>query len=128
MVHPDIPWLGFSPDGFVQFDYVVLIEIKCPYLGKSSTVADVLPLLPFLVVDGTSFSLKKKHQYYGQVQLGMFLSNTKECHFVIFCSFDKSFQVIHVSYDRNSIENMVLSLSEVYFKQLLPRIYENLCA
>jgi len=35
-----------------------------------------------------SYQLKKKHMYYGQVQLGMVMTNVNGCDFIIYSSFE----------------------------------------
>lgn len=68
------PWLAYSPDGIIFENHqpTKLLEIKCPFDGKSRSHVDVLPKLPYLNSDLT---LKKKHSYYGQIQFGMALLN-----------------------------------------------------
>ena len=39
LVHPQIPWLGYSPDGLVLNSHI--IEIKCPVEGKKMSAKDV---------------------------------------------------------------------------------------
>ncbi|KAJ8665590.1 hypothetical protein QAD02_007252 [Eretmocerus hayati] len=41
MINPAIPWLGFSPDGFVP-NLNRIIEIKCPYKFKDSPVHELI--------------------------------------------------------------------------------------
>ncbi|XP_074100011.1 uncharacterized protein LOC141528057 isoform X2 [Cotesia typhae] len=67
-------WLGFSPDGVV-FDSnnipVKLIEIKCPYEGKKNNFQETLQKVKWLVIENGQITLKKKHLYYAQIQIGM---------------------------------------------------------
>ncbi|KAK5648203.1 hypothetical protein RI129_003095 [Pyrocoelia pectoralis] len=84
------PWLGYSPDGIVvQSGDNVLLEVKCPFLGASKSIDEVLPTLSYLVKQGKQYFLRKKHKYYGQIQLGMSMLNLELCYFMIFCSYNK---------------------------------------
>ncbi|XP_075738424.1 uncharacterized protein LOC142783729 [Rhipicephalus microplus] len=43
VVHPKVPWLGYSPDGvvFKNSNPAILLEVKSPVLGKTPTVAQL---------------------------------------------------------------------------------------
>lgn len=45
------------------------------------------------------YSLKQKHAYYGQVQLGMFLLNLDTTDFCLYSSYNDSIFIIHVKRD-----------------------------
>ncbi|XP_054720561.1 uncharacterized protein LOC129230183 [Uloborus diversus] len=64
LVVPTIPWLGFSPDGIaVDGDSVVLLEIKCPIVGKTTPADGFVQNLPYITVNEQSdLCLKKKTQ------------------------------------------------------------------
>ena len=72
------PWLGYSPDCvvFKEGKPDVLIEIKCPYAGKTKSVEEILINLKYIKLPERT--LKEKHEYFGQVQLGMALLNLKK--------------------------------------------------
>lgn len=60
------PWLGFSPDGIIFDDIkpVALLEIKCPFKGKSMNIAEAMnhefgKCLVFS--DDSKISLKKRN-------------------------------------------------------------------
>lgn len=67
VVHPELPWLGASPDGFVLGD--ALIEIKCPF-GMRYNVAPV----QFKTVE-------EQPHYYAQMQIQMFVTGREFCYF-----------------------------------------------
>lgn len=67
VVSPTLPWFGCSVDGFLP-EMKKTIEIKCPKLGETMDISDVLPTLKFL---DKNLCLKLTHMYYCQVQLGM---------------------------------------------------------
>lgn len=58
--------------------------------------------------------------YYCQVQLGMYVTGLKNCHFVIYCSYDSSIYALNIPYDGNLVQNIYLpTLRNVYFKHIL---------
>ncbi|KAE9534085.1 hypothetical protein AGLY_008821, partial [Aphis glycines] len=96
------PWLGYSPDGVIIDEYFVpikIIEIKCPFDGKKLGTRDLLNSLKWIVKhpDG-SLSLKKKHCYYAQVQMGIVLLNVMECDFIVHSSYENKNAVLKVIY------------------------------
>lgn len=111
-------WLGYSPDGIVfeNGKPVKLVEIKCPNVGKNKTVHDILKDLKFINIP--EMNLKKKHPYYGQVQLGMAILNLEITDFVIYSSFDKSFEIIPVKLDFEFVD-MLKMLKNTYFCKML---------
>lgn len=69
----DYLWLGYSPDGIIVNNFnepTKLIEIKCPYIGSTVRLQDVVEKVKFISknADG-SLTLNKKDAYYAQVQL-----------------------------------------------------------
>lgn len=86
VVHPFCPWLGVSPDG-VCLEKQILIEIKC-LVPKSDEEFHVLlnkvKYLKNISQENANYLLNKKHKYYAQVQIGMFLLNLKSCDFIVF--------------------------------------------
>ncbi|KAG5864767.1 hypothetical protein JTB14_028182 [Gonioctena quinquepunctata] len=50
---------------------VKLLEIKCPFIGKKKPVIEFVHECSYLIIDNDRLSLRKKHPYYCQVQLGM---------------------------------------------------------
>ncbi|XP_044764414.1 uncharacterized protein LOC123320978 [Coccinella septempunctata] len=67
------PWLGYSPDGviFESGRPVALLEVKCLYEGATKTITEVLEKCRFIGKRGNAYSLREKHKYYAQVQLGI---------------------------------------------------------
>jgi len=52
-----------------------IIEIKCPIKGKKKCAYDVVCELPWITKDvNGNFNLKKKHEYFCQVQIGLFIT------------------------------------------------------
>lgn len=120
------PWLAVSPDGIIvgENGSHELLEIKCPSKGKTITVREAIKesFGKCLNMNSEPISLKKKHAYYGQVQLGMAILNVKSTSFVIYASHDKSFIDVTVGIDENFVMEMLLKLKQVYFNVMLPRV------
>ena len=80
-------FVGASPDGFVGEDTVV--EVKCPWRMKKSSILELCSsdksFFLFLSGDDT-YALKKKHDYYHQIQGQMYLSGRIQCHMIIWLS------------------------------------------
>ena len=117
------PKFAHSPDGIV-FDNGFpreLVEIKCPFKGKSMSVKEAIlyELKGCLVIENGKYCLKKKHKYYGQVQLGMSVINVKVCSFVIYAPFDKSIMIIPVDFDEHFIVEMLSKLKVLFFDTML---------
>lgn len=108
-----------SPDGIIIHDdeSFELLEIKCPFKGKTMTVRDAIrdSFGECLNIETESIRLKKKHKYYRQVQLGMAILNIKETSFVIYAAYDKSFINVKVLFDENFVTKMLLQLKIVYY-------------
>lgn len=123
IVHPDYPFLGFSPDGLIIDDSntMRLLEVKSPILGMNKSATELVEHLDFLKLDHQSkYVLKEKHKFYGQVQLGLFLIGCQQCDFIIYSSYDKSFFKIIVEKDENFLLKFLPCLTDIYFKHILP--------
>ena len=82
-------WLCASPDGSLE-DAKTCIEIKCPSSCENSKIS-----VNYLK-NGT---LSPSHPYFTQVQLQMYVSNAKLCHFFVFSEAD--FVLIEVLHNDN---------------------------
>lgn len=127
IIHPQAPWLGYSPDGFVMINNkLISIEIKCPIMGISTTATEVVKTLQYICIDEYgAYALKKKHKYYGQVQCGMHVCGIKECYFIVYATYDKTFVLINVERDEKFIRSQFEALHDVYFKHFLPYFFKN---
>ncbi|KAK3910138.1 Hemogen [Frankliniella fusca] len=121
LIHPELPWLGTSVDGVV-FDEnenpIKIIEIKCLAAGKTKT-ANLLPKIAECYNKKT-LKLKTKHQYNGQIQLGMFLLGLKSCDLLLYASVDDTYASQTVSYDDDFVREMLTPLVDIYFDLTLP--------
>lgn len=121
------PWLAYSSDGIIVNDDKSLLEIKCPYKGKSMNVYDAIKyeFKSCLIIEKLHIRLKEKHKYYAQVQMSMAVLNLKNAQFVIYESYDKSIITTNVSFNENFVMSMLKSLKEIYYNIMLHEIYEN---
>ena len=62
--------------------------------------------------------LKKKHAYYGQVQLGMAILNISMVDFIIYSPFDNSIIIIKIEFDVMFVEKMLKSSKVAYFRMI----------
>ena len=71
---------------------MALIEIKCPFAGKTGNIEKTVnsQLKSCLHKDVENIVMRVKHQYYGQIQLGMSVLNLTQTYFVIYSKFDKN--------------------------------------
>lgn len=120
------PWLAYSPDGIIFDDNkpLALLEIKCPFKGKNMTVWVAIKheFSRCLDFSGENLSVKKKHKYYGQLQLGMAVINVQVSYFFIYCAHDRSYLIIKVNIDVEFILTMLSALKRVYFSKFLHEI------
>lgn len=123
----DNHWLGYSADGvvFEEGKPIKLLEIKCPYNGKTNTIKNVILTCKYLTKINGMYSLKQKHAYYGQVQLGMFLLNLDTTDFCLYSSYDDSMFIIQVKRDEVFLKKMLTALKQTFFNNMLHIICTN---
>lgn len=105
--HPDIEWLGASPDGLIGTDGV--LEVKCPYGKRHDT-------------DGFKTSTEQMH-YYAQMQYEMFCAGRKWCDFYQWGPYGSSLEPIN--FDPEYIRETLPALEEFYRMYLDERKPEN---
>ena len=81
LVHPDLPWLGASPDGIFRRSGA-MIEIKCPY--KRTIIPGEIP-----------------HHYWPQVQTQLEVCDLETCYFV-------QWQPAHLAHNGKEVFDIVL--------------------
>jgi putative phage-type endonuclease len=84
VVHPTLPWLGASPDGYVR-NYA-LLEIKCPYGLRDKTKP-----VPFK-------SIKEQPHYYAQMQIQMYCADRVACYFWQWTPNDAAMEIVDINY------------------------------
>ena len=118
VVHPKCPWLRYFADGIVfgANGPELLLEIKCLCKGKTKIINDYLNFCSFLEKD---YTLKKKHSYYGQIQLGLLILNIWSCYFVLYLFFDKFMYILKIPYNENYAIDMLTNVRYVYMSKML---------
>ncbi|KAL4104742.1 hypothetical protein QTP88_020024 [Uroleucon formosanum] len=113
IVDDDLHYLAATPDGLVGTDYVV--EIKCPLKAKDSSSfieAVMNKKITFCRIQNENeMELKKKHNYYYQIQGQMHVSKRKFCYFVVYTA--NWYKVQIIEYDESFWSNKMVSKLEV---------------
>lgn len=127
IVSPQNPWLGFSPDGVIMKDGrpYKLLEIKCPLLGETKSIDEVLPTLSrYLKYNEATktYSLKKRNEYYSQITLGMALLNVRFCDFVVFTKYDQYLWIETVELDETYAATLLVTVKQSFFNRMLHQI------
>ena len=100
VVRQGFDWLGGSPDGIFLNEHGQLCayESKCPFKCKDKNIQmDYLEHVRVQNENGDRTMktvLKKNHPYYAQVQLQMYVTHAKLCHFFVWSSVDHKHIVI----------------------------------
>ena len=91
-IHPFYPYLGASPDSFVQ-DEDAVVEVKCPYKARKCKI-DAGGDIDFLERVGDCLRLKRNHNYYYQIIGQMKLAQKSHCYFCVYTFEDFFFEKI----------------------------------
>jgi putative phage-type endonuclease len=102
VTHPDMNWLGASPDGYVDDDF--LVEIKCPF-GLRDKEAPV-----------EFKSVEDQPHYYAQMQVQMFCTGRSKCYFWQWTPKDALLTL--VEYNPDFIAEALPKLREFYMEFL----------
>ena len=117
-------WLGYSPDGVIIINGKpsALLEIKCVHKGKDLPIDEVIDLEFKKCLNKERTALNKKHKYYGQVHLGMFMLNVNKVYFAMHASKDDSMRVIVVPFDPFFTMKMLEPVKKTYFNIMIHSI------
>lgn len=121
VVDPSIPFLGCSPDGVVVGQQK-LLEIKCPTAGEKVPLNEFIGQLKYVDYRDGNYLLRRKHAYYGQVQLSMYILKLKSADFIIYSRFENDYLCIDVKYDAEFVRDLLIVLTSVYFNVFLPML------
>ena len=115
----DKPFIAASPDAIFECTChgPKVIEVKCPW----KLVNDYEGVKDYIQKDSTccmkpDFTLKDNHQYYAQVQLQLYVTKLRECHFVMWSPSEIVVSV--VQRNDNFITNM-LEIFDRFFKTVI---------
>lgn len=123
-IHHLYPWFGYSCDGYIP-DCNLLIEIKSPVIGERIPAEEFNATnCKFLTLCDENLQLKRKHKFYGQIQLGLFLLGLTASKLIVYSEFSDSFLELNVPYDEEFCSNFIPALTNVYFTKYLKFLAE----
>ena len=96
-IHPDLPYLGASPDGYVEGEDAV-VEAKCPFAGRKSKITPG-KLFPFLENVNGNMRLKKTHSHFYQINGQMKLARRSHGYFIVYTHEDFFYERIDLDED-----------------------------
>ena len=121
-VNPAIPWLAATPDSVIEVGQDTgCLEVKCPFVcsNKSFSVAAVEVPSFCLEENNGRLQLRRKHQYFYQIQTQLFVTQMLWCDFVVW-SPNEGIVVERISYDEEFSKMMISKARTFYFDTFLP--------
>ena len=119
-IHPQFPYLGATPDGFVQ-DESAVIETKCPFRGRNSKIEPGDDFSFLEKDDQGKTTLKKNSNYYYQITGQMKLSKRNHGYFVVFTHVDLFYEKITLD-EEFFTKNMLDKLKDFYYEHYCPYV------
>lgn len=122
-ISSDNPWLAASLDGMVNAPShtaqpLGLLEVKKPYTSRDQTLIEACKKSTFsLKEDDGSFSPKRSHDYYHQVQAQLYCAGRQWCDFVL--RTNKDLHIERIEIDKPWQEKNIQKLKDFYFSSLL---------
>lgn len=125
------PWLAGTPDGLVHdpsddsSQPLGLVEIKNPYSARNLTLGEAIKS-PTLCLeqnkkeDNKTYKLKRRHDYYFQIQCQLYCTNRDWCDFVV--RTEKDMHVERIRCDNSWWTSNIDKLKTFYFSALLPEL------
>ena len=121
------PWLAASPDGLVYDRDAAhpygLLEIKNPYSIHHLSLAEAVKTSSFCLEkkkDENNYKLKRKHDFYYQVQCQLYCADRKWCDFVL--RTDVAMHVERIERDTLWWNSNIPKLKTFYLSSLLPEL------
>ena len=121
------PWLAVSPDGLVHDPDTAqplgLIEIKNPYSVRQLSLDEAIKTPPFCLEqhkDDNTYRLKRRHDFYYQVQCQLYCTSREWCDFVL--RTDMAMHVERIQRDTLWWNSNIPKLKKFYFSSLLPEL------
>ena len=118
-VDPQYPFLGASPDAFIEGEDAV-VEVKCPYAGRKSKISPGKHFSMLERVDGR-VQLKRNNNYFFQIMGQMKLSRKTHGYFVVYTHKDLYYEKIEFD-DVFFMNQMLPKLQEFYNEVYCPYI------
>ncbi|XP_039290407.1 uncharacterized protein LOC111056373 [Nilaparvata lugens] len=118
------PFLGASPDGLIGDDG--LIEVKCLHSVKELGLKEHLSINrnTCLEIVDNNMRLKRKHDYYYQVQGQLNITNRQWCDFVVFTRKGELF-VERIERDQCFWRKVLPKLKKFYLECIVPEIVDS---
>lgn len=115
------PFLGASPDGVINCSCCGkgVLEIKCPYKHKQSSVAEAVLNDRSFFVD-QNMELKRSHRYFSQVQLQMLVVQVDYCDLCVYTDVD--LQIFRLRRDDGFCDNLICKTTEFFMTSILPEL------
>jgi len=85
----------------------------------------LIATLKYINVNNGELSLKSKHKYYAQIQLGLFLCNLDNAYLIRYSTFDNSILTIQVKFDITFCQEFYNVLTSIYFNEIVHRLIKN---
>ena len=124
------PWLAASPDGTVcdpndASQPLGLVEIKNPHSARHMTLSEACDNSTFCLEkrekDGqVTYRLKRRHDYYYQIQCQLYCVDREWCDFVL--RTDKDLHIERIDRDSTWWKGQLPKLHTFYFDALLPEL------
>ena len=115
-VLPELPFLGATPDAFVQNEDAVC-EVKCPYKARKCNISP--EHIDFLEEKNGKIRLKRNNNYFYQIIGQMKLSGKSHCYFIVYTFEDMFYEKIALD-DAFFTEKMLPKLSSFYDNEYCP--------
>ena len=119
VISPQYPYLGASPDGFIQCECCGegIIEIKCPFSVRDGMPEDLVGRKGSFLNDA---GLLHSHKYYNQVQGQLEICRKTFCDFIVWTPNGLFTQRIYK--DQHYVEKIVKKVTSFYVESMLPEL------
>jgi len=122
-IHPKYPFLAASPDAIRTCGCHDrgCVEVKCPASKAKLTIPECVQRPGFcLIKHGTGYQLDRKHPYYSQVQLQLFVTDTEFCDFVVWTEAAVFVQTVH--FNKDFVREMLPKMDHFFITGILPEL------
>lgn len=118
--------LAATPDGLIHCDCCGdgCLEIKCPYtmLDKSVNIKQFAALKNSCLIskNNNEYGLDKKHAYYFQVQLQMYVTETNYTDFMVWSK--KDILIERIYFDKIFVESNICKAKKLHSNVIVPEL------
>ena len=130
VISVDNPWLAASPDDKVYDPNAAqslgVAEYKNPYAARDFTLQEACDTIKTFCLERqeengqVTYRLKRRHDYYYQIQCQMYCCNVEWCDFVV--RINKDLHVERIPRNPNWWKQQLPRLKDFYFDALLPEL------